>query len=59
MMSDEIRKEFASSILISDINAYVDTHKLEYEEWLKKRKKDLESKSKKKVGIKNEKNRNN
>lgn len=38
MISEEIRKEFASGVLISDVNAYVDTHKEKYEEWIKKRK---------------------
>jgi pantothenate kinase len=41
MISEEIRKEFASGVLISDVNAYVDTHKEKYEEWLKKRKEKL------------------
>ena len=35
MISEELRKEFASGILISDVNSYVDTHKSKYEEWLK------------------------
>ena len=38
MISEEIRKEFAQSILISDVNAYFDTHKSKHEEWLKLRK---------------------
>lgn len=42
MISDEIRKEFAQGILINDVISYIDTHKLEYEEWQKKRKQRLE-----------------
>ena len=37
MISDELRKEFASCILISDVNLYVDTDKLKYEKWLKEK----------------------
>ena len=35
-MNDEQVKLFSSSILISDIISYIDNHKKEYEEWLKK-----------------------
>lgn len=35
-MNDEQVKLFSSSILISDVISYIDNHKKEYEEWLKK-----------------------
>lgn len=44
MISDELRKEFASGILISDVNLYIDTNKSKYEEWQKQRKKEQKKK---------------
>lgn len=35
-MNEEQVKLFSSSILISDVISYIDNHKKEYEEWLKK-----------------------
>lgn len=52
MISEVIRKEFASGILISDVNSYIDAHKLEYEEWKEKKRQKLEKKSKCKKVIK-------
>lgn len=34
MISDELRKEFASGILISDVASYINNHKKEYNQWL-------------------------
>lgn len=34
-MTDKQIKKFSSSILVSDIKSYIDTHKLEYELFLK------------------------
>lgn len=51
-MSDKQIRQFASSILISDVISYIDSHQKEYEEFLKE---ELENqKLKKKVGINNE-----
>ncbi len=33
-ISDEILKDFASGILVSDVDNYVNKNKLEYEKWL-------------------------
>ena len=35
MINDDILKEFASGILISDVHNYISTHKKEYETWQK------------------------
>ena len=34
MISDELIKEFASGILVSDVASYIDNHKEEYKKWL-------------------------
>lgn len=34
MISDELRKEFASGILVSDVASYINNHKEEYKKWL-------------------------
>lgn len=46
-MSDEQNKLFSSNILISDVISYIDNHKKEYEEWLKKENSKSNTKNKK------------
>lgn len=46
-MSDEQIKLFSSNILISDVISYIDNHKKEYEEWLKKENSKSNTKNKK------------
>lgn len=47
MLSDEIIKEFASGILISDVASYINNHQKEYQEWLITQEKEKKKKSKK------------
>lgn len=51
MISDELRKEFASGILVSDVASYINNHKEEYKKWLSKQEK--KKKTNKKERMKN------
>lgn len=44
MINDELRKEFASGILISDVASYINNHKEEYKKWLSNKTKDKKKK---------------
>lgn len=47
MISDELIKEFASGILVSDVASYIDNHIEEYKKWLSsKDKKDKKTNNK-------------
>lgn len=43
MISDELREEFASGILINDVATYVASHQKEYKKWLTKNSKNKPS----------------
>lgn len=43
-MSDKQIKQFSSCILISDVISYIDTHKKEYEKFLKAERQNLKQK---------------